>query len=39
MKKALLILLSAWVLKPADAEAQNIVLGEKVLISTSVAPT
>ena len=30
MKKALLILLSAWVLKPADAEAQNIVLGEKV---------
>ena len=30
MKKALLILLSAWLLKPADSQAQNIILGEKV---------
>lgn len=30
MKKALLMLLLAWFLKPADAEAQNIILGEKV---------
>ncbi len=30
MKKALLILLSAWVLTPSDAEAQNIFLGERV---------
>ena len=30
MKKALLMLLSAWFLAPSDAEAQNIVLGEKV---------
>ena len=30
MKKALLILLSAWILAPSGAEAQNIILGEKV---------
>ena len=30
MKKALLILLSAWILTPSGAEAQNIILGEKV---------
>ncbi len=30
MKKALLILLSAWILAPSDTEAQNILLGEKV---------
>lgn len=30
MKKALLILLSAWILTPSDSEAQNIILGEKV---------
>ena len=30
MKKALLILLSAWILSPSGAEAQNIILGEKV---------
>lgn len=30
MKKALLILLAAWCLTPSDAEAQNIILGEKV---------
>lgn len=30
MKKALLILLSAWILTPAGTEAQNIILGEKV---------
>lgn len=30
MKKALLILLSVWCLSAADAEAQNIILGEKV---------
>ena len=30
MKKALLILLAAWLLTPSDAEAQNIILGEKV---------
>lgn len=30
MKKALLILLSVWILSPSEAEAQNIILGEKV---------
>lgn len=30
MKKALLILLSAWALAPSDTEAQNILLGERV---------
>lgn len=30
MKKALLIMLSAWLLTPSDAGAQNIILGEKV---------
>lgn len=30
MKKALLILLSVWLLKPAGSQAQNIIPGEKV---------